>query len=551
MITENEVLKAFPANTFRKYQKETVLKIANAFNSGVKCVLLDAPTGSGKSYINATFCRLMQSFYCTPQLTLIDQLKADKNLNGVFVDIKGKQNYVCYHDEQRTCNIGLCKQYKDFKCDKSKVCPYWIQKLKALSANTALMSFAYFVLEGKTETQFSFGKRKLLVLDESHSIDRHIGEHVNLSISPYSLPHEFYEEVRKSIPDKFKDMNDLKYFIQATLKIAEMRDKEYSYVQTTLTGLSLGMTIAKIKLEDFISKANAMLETLSETEWVWNISFVTYSGFPCKTILAQPLYSKTFMKRMVWDRADYFIISSATLQPVQLFISETGLDRYMKLNEVLHLKVPSTFPPENRPIIDVAQGKLTKDMKEVNLPQAVKMLEAIIEQEKGNNIAVHARSYEFARQIEMMIDPKYKPLLITHNTENRDEKLQEWKDARNSGGKVFVCVAFTEGQDWRYDICRAQVLFKVPFPDITDKKVARRLELHQWNWYRYIAMRECVQAYGRAVRSETDHARFYIIDSSFWGLISACWSNVPDWFKEVVPEPHNKDKAVKKQYGNV
>lgn len=550
MITVSEVLNAFPVRTFRKYQKETIQNIADAFNSGTKVILLDSPTGSGKSYIDTTFCRLMNSFYCTPQLTLIDQIKADVNISRYFTEIKGRQNYVCSHDPGRTCNIGMCKQYKDFECNKQAECPYWIQKLEALNANTALMSFAYFVLEGKTDTQYSFGKRKLLVLDESHSIDRYIGDYVNFSVSPYALPHDFYEKVRRDIPDKFKDMDDLKMFVKAILILAEQQNKSYSFVQTTLDGLSLGQTIAKTKLDDFIGKANGMLDSLSDTEWVYNTRFVTYRGLPCKMLLAQPLYSRVFMKKMVFDRADYFIISSATLQPVQLFINETGLDKYMKLGDVCYLKVPSTFPAVNRPIVDVSQGKLTRDKKELNLPQAVKMLEAIIEQEKEGNIAVHARSYDFAEQIEKMISPKYKPLLITHTTEDREEQLLKWK---NSHGKVFICVAFTEGQDWKSEVydCRAQVLFKVPFPDITDRKVARRLELKNWNWYYYTAMRETIQAYGRAVRTDTDKCRFYIIDSSFWGLVSRCWSNLPEWFREVIPELYNKDKVLKKQYQNV
>lgn len=131
MIKKSEVLKAFPAPRFRKYQKGTIVRIAEAFNSGIKCVLLDAPTGCGKSLINATFCKLIKSFYATPQLTLIDQIKADKNLKGVFTEIKGRQNYLCYHEPSRTCNIGVCRQYKDFKCEKAKVCPYWMQKLRA------------------------------------------------------------------------------------------------------------------------------------------------------------------------------------------------------------------------------------------------------------------------------------------------------------------------------------------------------------------------------------------------------------------------------------
>jgi Rad3-related DNA helicase len=543
-LSEQEVLKAFPAVKYRKYQKESILKIADAFNSGIKCVLLDAPTGYGKSVVNATFCRLMKSFYATPQLTLIDQIRADKSTAKYFTEIKGRQNYYCYHEPSRTCNIGVCKQYKDFKCSKAEVCPYWIQKLKALESNSVLMSFAYFILEGKTDTAYSFGRRKLLVLDESHSIDRYVLNHVNLVVAPYTIPYSLYEMIRNEIPKEIKTLDELKLFIKTVLELAKNENEKYAYEQMTLNGLSLGRTIAKIKLDDFVSKARTFFDSLSETEWVWQVDYTTYKGIPSKRVIAQPLYSRLFMRDMVWNRADLFIISSATILDSGRFIREVGLDRALKFKEILHLRVPSTFPVKNRPIIDVSVGKMTRTERKANIPKGIEMLEGIIEVEKGKNVAVHARSYEFAKAIEKGLADKYKPLLITHTSEDREDALTKWK---NSKGKVFICVAFTEGQDWKYDICRAQVLFKVPYPDLRDRRVARRLELKQWNWYYDTTLKETIQSYGRAVRSEYDKARFYVIDTSFWGLINRGWKQLPAWFKEALPLERNKDIKVKRR----
>lgn len=538
-LSEQEVLKAFPAKEFRKHQKEAIIKIVSGFNSGIKCVLLDAPTGFGKSYVNTAFNRVLKSFYATPQLTLIDQIRADKNLAKYFIEIKGRQNYYCYHEPSRTCNIGVCKQYKDFECNKAEVCPYWMQKMKALESDAVLMSFAYFILEGKTDTPYSFGNRKLLILDESHSIDRYVLNHVNLTVAPYTLPYDFYEKIRNSIPKEIKTLDELKNYIMTLLELMKTEENRYAYEQMTLDGLSLGRTIAKIKLDDFVSKAKTFLASLDETEWVWQSDYTTYKGVPSRRIVAQPLYSRLFAKDMVWDRADLFIISSATILDAGAFIRESGLDRALKFKDIMHLKIPSTFPVKNRPIIDVSVGKMTRNERKENIPKAIAMLEGIIEVEKGRNIAVHARSYEFAKAIENGISEKYKPLLITHTSENREEALQKWKDSR---GKVFICVAFTEGQDWKYDVCRAQVLFKVPYPDLRDRRVARRLELKQWNWYYSVTLKETIQSYGRAVRSEYDTARYYIIDSSFWGLISRSWKQLPTWFKDALPLDKRRQK---------
>ena len=166
-----EVIKLFPMPTFRKYQKETLVKIVEEFKCGRRAILLDAPTGFGNSGVKVAIARATETststenqaakaFYITPQLTLIDQLKQDKYIGRHVEVIKGRQNYPCVKDPRATCDIGLCKRVKDCSCQKQIECYYWIQKLKAIESQIALMSFAYFVLEGHNETQFSFGRRE-------------------------------------------------------------------------------------------------------------------------------------------------------------------------------------------------------------------------------------------------------------------------------------------------------------------------------------------------------------------------------------------------------
>ncbi|MCJ7455491.1 DEAD/DEAH box helicase family protein, partial [Candidatus Bathyarchaeota archaeon] len=83
-LTVQDVLECFPSSSLRPYQKETVEHMVEAFKSGKKCVILTAPTGFGKSYVNASFTSVTRSFYATPQLALIDQMLRDPSLRGRF-----------------------------------------------------------------------------------------------------------------------------------------------------------------------------------------------------------------------------------------------------------------------------------------------------------------------------------------------------------------------------------------------------------------------------------------------------------------------------------
>ena len=73
----------------------------------------------------------------------------------------------------------------------------------------------------------------------------------------------------------------------------------------------------------------------------------------------------------------------------------------------------------------------------------------------------------------------------------------------------------TEGVDLRDDASRFQVICKVPYPYLGDKLVTKRMHKWKW-WYPLQTAKVVVQSVGRSVRSETDHAVTYILDSN-WG----------------------------------
>ena len=187
----------FPSSSLRRYQKETIERMVEAFASGKKCVILTAPTGFGESYVNSSFTSVTRSFYATPQLALIDQMLRDSALRGRFADIKGRRNYSCYHISQRGVNLGRCVT-EGYDCkERFESCPYWKQKARAIKAPSVLLSFAYLVGEGQTEghSESYLGTRTLLVLDEAHNIEEECLNHVSVNVTPFTLPYETYGKV--------------------------------------------------------------------------------------------------------------------------------------------------------------------------------------------------------------------------------------------------------------------------------------------------------------------------------------------------------------------
>ncbi|GAH57337.1 unnamed protein product [marine sediment metagenome] len=121
-----------------------------------------------------------------------------------------------------------------------------------------------------------------------------------------------------------------------------------------------------------------------------------------------------------------------------------------------------------------------------------------------------------------------------HTSQERDEALNGFLEAPPESGAVLVAVAMTEGLDLKGDLATFQIMFKCPYANyVADLRVYRRLkELHHNKWYAIQTLKTIVQAYGRAVRSPTDKAAFYIIDSDINRICKRWGRQLPRFFKE-------------------
>jgi Rad3-related DNA helicase len=76
-----------------------------------------------------------------------------------------------------------------------------------------------------------------------------------------------------------------------------------------------------------------------------------------------------------------------------------------------------------------------------------------------------------------------------------------------------------EGLDLKDDLARYQIILKVPYLFMGDKRVAKRVnDYGEDKWYNLQAVETICQAYGRAQRNEEDWSRLYILDESFKNL---------------------------------
>jgi Rad3-related DNA helicase len=118
-VENNFIEDSLPSNTNpnqSEYFLEILRYVENSIKNGKKFIIVNAPTGIGKSHIAATLCKfLKEGVILTEQISL--QLQYIQNFSWMN-QVKGMSNFSCPDLEwEKTANFGNCESCK-FRCDK-------------------------------------------------------------------------------------------------------------------------------------------------------------------------------------------------------------------------------------------------------------------------------------------------------------------------------------------------------------------------------------------------------------------------------------------------
>ena len=530
----------------RPYQRETIEKIAGYFESGKKLVMLNAPTGFGKTACNWSIAMGCESaYYVTGNLSLQDQIIKDEYPE--VADIRGRSNYKCSMIDAN-CSEGLCQLKKKFKCEE--VCSYKSAKQEALESRIMLSNLMYFILEGGR----NFKKRELLIIDEAHNLpEQLIGfsratistRTANKEIGERALElHEEYSEIRL-VNEKAERVcdgeNAVKYLKEI---IAEIYD--------TVDYMDESLELDDKELKEFkrLRGLYGRLENCRDAGGAIISRHSTWNG-DYSWVVVQPLLARKISEKLIFSRADKVLLSSATINRY-LMAQELGFTELLGKGKSVYIPVPSTFPAENRPIVLMPVCNFSyKNQTEENWDNILLTIAMIIHKHEGERGIVFCQSYKHLKMLEGIsqhigniaeydVDDEnakkeiiklhnelYRRLMF-HEKENRKEVLKKWMGTL--GDSVLVGVNFEEGLDLRGDVARFSICFKAPFASAIDPRVAARLALKHWGWYYMLAQQKLMQAAGRIVRSETDRGTMYIIDEKACSLFVR--KGIPAYIKE-------------------
>ena len=504
----------FPFRHYRTGQREAIERAREAFGRGKRFVVVEAPTGAGKSAIAVTLAREASSAYIlTAQKILQDQYLRDFPELAVM---KGRANYPCLvaptHAAAAPCIVG--RRFPE--CDD---CPYFTAKGGAIAASGTIMNYSYFLAELNHAGGFS--NRDLLVLDEAHNAEETLMNFVQITLTDRTLGEVgIAERVPTSFDNEeyFEFAEDLiSRFVNRSLEVdAELKKDVHK------ADLALALMQTKQWLEQQIQRLELLHYSREDMRDEWVVE--RWRDRDGQGIRFKPVRIAGLAGDLLFGFTERVLMLSATILDPATFLRSLGV--VSEQAEVI--QVESDFPPENRPLYPRPVGKLTRHYLDASLPRLVAEIADLFESHPCDKGVIHAHSYRIASYIARNLPPRLASRLIAHYSPTGREAALE-RHLLSSEPTVLLTPSMTEGIDLVDDLARWQVICKIPYPYLGDPQVARRKEIDP-AWYAWRTCLTIVQAYGRSVRGPDDFAVTYVMDGDFELFVRRQERRLPEWF---------------------
>ena len=536
-MSGSNYLRHFPHDKIRSSQSQAIDLALDAYKSGKRFVILEAGTGVGKSAIGLTIARFLNAgeaptddhgagaWFVTTQKILQDQYETDfGGKSGDMRSIKSSTNYDCSFHKQNTCSQSqqlLRTEDKSSKFFKTCTfnCKYKESKKKYIESPESVTNFPYFMTEAAYSGKIT--PRKFLVVDEAHNIETELSRFVEVSVSDRFVKAVLKTTLPRNLThfQAFKWIKDV-YFPKAKSQLKFM-ESQIDKIDITRKMKEL-QTIARQydMLRGHVSKLETFLTFYHKDNWVFDEE--TSWERKSRKFIFKSIDVSHFANEYLFRLGEKVLMMSATILDHNVFCQSLGIPR----DEVAFIRIPSPFPLENRPVIFLPIGRMGSKTIESTLPKLAKAVKEIIDSHPNEKGIIHCHTYKIANYLKSNV--KSSRLLI-HSSENRDDILKKHINAKSP--TILLSPSMTEGVDLRGEFSRFQIVCKVPYPYLGDKLVKKRM--NKWKkWYPLQTAKSIVQAVGRSIRSDDDHAVSYILDSDWDRFYSMNRSLFPEDFKK-------------------
>ena len=535
-----DYIKHFPYAKIRPEQEKAIdFALEALLKNDKRFVIIEAGTGVGKSAVGVTTARKLSeclkrndafnpgAYFLTTQKILQEQY--EKDFSGM-VSIYSSKNYSCSYKTGNTCQDSqqlLRTEDKKSKFYKSCTfsCKYKNKKKEYLESSESVSNFPYFITEATYSGKIT--PRDVLVVDEAHNTESVLSKFVEVTVSQY-----FCEKiVKEKWPQRVTPVNFVKWVrnvyhpkVQAQVLHFESQIEKMG-LSSRLKELQT-LSLKYDMLKSHADKLTKFLKNYSADNWVMEQQETERRGY--KKVVYRAIDVSQFAEEYLFRLGRKVIFMSATILDANTFAASLGIpvDQYDKIS------IPSPFSPENRPIVRSGIGSMSASNINNTLPKLKKAIQAILDEHPNEKGIIHCHTYRIARFLKYNIKSrKYAKRILIHNSDDRDAILKKHMSSKEP--TVLLSPSMTEGVDLKGDLSKFQVICKIPYPYLGDPIIKKRMNKNK-GWYSLQTAKSIVQSCGRSVRSSSDTAITYILDSDWERFYSKNRKIFPKDFKSAL-----------------
>lgn len=529
---------SLPKYNPRNSQIRLINQINFAIGEGYKNIILEAGTGIGKSAIATTLANMYDDSYI---LTMTKQLQEQylDDFGDILVEIKGRGNYKCNY--KGNCDFCIKAEYNLRRCPS---CKFQIAFKKALDSKNVITNYDFLYYAGVASQLLD--SRKLLILDEAHNLERKMLMLSSSDLNREYISTKFGIDIFEPLMHDIKSMHDLKrnseYWMQlcddlikeCKKRIKKIEGDANKSVQVTLDEFESDPT--KYSNFDYVEKQNLEQDMKSFA----SVSLGLSSG---DLIIDLPNRNDILDGKMdISAEFKPFSVSDDTqkllkLGNIRIFLTGTlgNMEKFCQWNnidlkETYYIYEKSPFDVARRPIYPefiASMSGQTRGIPNWKNDRAIKKIKELLDKHKNEKGVIHTSSNEQALWI--MEKLKGYPLKFVGG-EDRNIVLKDFTQSKES--IILIGASIKDGVDFKGDLCRFQIIFKVPYPQLNEQ-VKYRKALDK-SWYYYQAVMSIMQAYGRGIRDKDDWCVMYIIDYDFVNLFDFNKSFFNEYFIEAI-----------------
>lgn len=460
-----------PHKLWRPGQREGVEQIVSMWKSGTRVVMMNGPTGAGKSIISMAAAKILSQDKNKPlDVTVLTQTKDLQEQYYHEIDdcemATGRSNWPCGVSEGT--RASQCPLIGQSNCVAG--CPYMVQRQRAVDAPIRAINYAFY---GATGDLFH---ASTMVTDEADNLGDLLTQSKSVDLS--TIVETYDLQIPQDYLDKDTMLDVIKDLQEAAVLPEEIEELKRANMLLSTSGLA-------------VKGVGNVLTPWPESKLI---------QFFCK----QPT-----------------LIMSATCFAPDYWAKRWNIP-------IGWVEIPSSSPAKNRPINLMNVMKINKDTTEKEWLEVVKAIDKIIDDRVESKGLVHSVSNWLTDFI--LENSKHKHRMYKAAGATRLSGIKAFMD-KDSG--VLIGPQLLRGLNLADDQCRYIIFPKVPYPSLGDPRVQEMMKGGE-DAYRIETLSAIIQGCGRGVRGPQDHCETFILDSGAARLFHSTKNWLPSWFSEAI-----------------